>query len=309
MTRELDTRADRIPPSAVRVSAVGALCVIASLLVDAALVRWTTTTRPSLRDYSHFRFGDYGTLTIVGVLGAALAWWVISRNSTAPRRVYFRLAIAVTLVLWLPDLWLWARGEPGRAVAALAGMHLVIAVVTYNLLVHVAPSRAATVALAPVGATSPGAPAIATRPDAVTGALPHSTWVIMMTLVVAEFVLGLVGMLYVPFNRPNGWIAHRGESLYLSHALLGGALGVGAITLVLVVVRSRDALRLERIAAQVGLWGVVVGAIGGGVCYSHSLRLLGMALMFLGVSVAFFAYLIPLVGESSGVAPSGGAQP
>jgi len=131
----------------------------------------------------------------------------------------------------------------------------------------------------------------------------------MITLVVAEFVLGLVGMLYVPFDRPNGWIAHRGEPLYLSHAILGGALGVAAITLALIVVRSAEALRLERIAAQVGLWGVVVGAIGGGVCYSHSLRLLGMALMFLGVAVAFFGYLIPLIGESSDTTRSGDAQP
>jgi hypothetical protein len=288
---------------------VGALCATASLAGDAVLAHWTTTRYPALGNYSHFRFSDYGTLTLVGVLGATLAWWVVSRNSTLPQRLFFRLAIAVTLVLWLPDLWLWARGEPGRAVAVLVVMHLVVALVTYNLLVRLAPVRAASVAQDCVTASGPRATVTAPAPDVGASALRHSTWVVMITLVVAEFVLGLVGMLYVPFDRPNGWIAHRGEPLYLSHAILGGALGVAAITLALIVVRSAEALRLERIAAQVGLWGVVVGAIGGGVCYSHSLRLLGMALMFLGVAVAFFGYLIPLIGESSDTTRSGDAQP
>jgi hypothetical protein len=133
----------------------------------------------------------------------------------------------------------------------------------------------------------------------ITATMRHSTWVMMTTLVVAEFVLGLVGMLFVPFSRPNGWIAHRGAALYLSHAILGGVLGVAALAIVLVVVRDPSASRLDRIAANVGVWGVLIGAIGGGLCYSHSLRLLGMAVMFLGVSVAFFGYLIPLVGAGS----------
>ena len=48
-------------------------------------------------------------------------------------------AIAVTLVLWLPDLWILSKGQPAKAVAVLMAMHLAIAVVTYNSLVHLAP--------------------------------------------------------------------------------------------------------------------------------------------------------------------------
>jgi hypothetical protein len=45
----------------------------------------------------------------------------------------------VTLVLWLPDLWILAHGEPIRGVGVLMLMHLGIAFVTYPALVRLAP--------------------------------------------------------------------------------------------------------------------------------------------------------------------------
>jgi hypothetical protein len=51
------------------------------------------------------------------------------------------MAVAVTLVLWLPDVYVLALGQPPRAVAVLFAMHLAIAVVTYNCLVHFARTR------------------------------------------------------------------------------------------------------------------------------------------------------------------------
>jgi hypothetical protein len=51
------------------------------------------------------------------------------------------LAIAVTVVLLLPDLYIWHQGQPLRAVAFLMLMHLAIAVITYNALVRLAPTR------------------------------------------------------------------------------------------------------------------------------------------------------------------------
>ena len=41
-------------------------------------------------------------------------------------------------MLWLPDLYILADGEPPKAVAVLMLMHLAIAVVTYNCLVRIA---------------------------------------------------------------------------------------------------------------------------------------------------------------------------
>ena len=63
---------------------------------------------------------------------------VVTRVSSAPRWLFFRLAILVTLLLWLPDLYILDLGQPGRAVAVLMVMHLAIALVTCNVLVHIA---------------------------------------------------------------------------------------------------------------------------------------------------------------------------
>jgi hypothetical protein len=49
------------------------------------------------------------------------------------------MAILVTLVLWLPDIYILFRGQPAEAVAVLMVMHVAIAVITYNLLVRLAP--------------------------------------------------------------------------------------------------------------------------------------------------------------------------
>jgi hypothetical protein len=47
----------------------------------------------------------------------------------------------VTLVLWLPDLWILAKGQSAEAVGVLMVMHLAIAVVTYNCVIHLAKTR------------------------------------------------------------------------------------------------------------------------------------------------------------------------
>jgi hypothetical protein len=61
--------------------------------------------------------------------------------SSAPRWLFFRLAILVTVVLLLPDLYILHQGQPARAVCVLMLMHLAIGLITYNALVHVAPAR------------------------------------------------------------------------------------------------------------------------------------------------------------------------
>ena len=45
------------------------------------------------------------------------------------------------MVLLLPDLYILHQGQPARAVAVLMLMHLAIGLITYNVLVHVAPVR------------------------------------------------------------------------------------------------------------------------------------------------------------------------
>jgi len=130
-------------PAGVRVVVALVLSVAGSLAVDALLVALGEAVFPSTKGFGHFQFSDYAKLTVIGVVIACLAWPVVTRVSSAPRWLFFRLAIAVTLVLWLPDLYILYQGESARAVVVLILMHLAIALVTYNCLVRIAPVRAA----------------------------------------------------------------------------------------------------------------------------------------------------------------------
>ena len=131
----------RPQPSAARVVLASVLSVAGSLAADAVLVVIGTALFPSTRGYAHFQFPDYAKLTVIGVVIACLAWPVVTRITSEPRWLFFRMAIAVTLVLWLPDLYILVKGQPPRAVAVLMVMHLAIAVVTYNCLVRIAPVK------------------------------------------------------------------------------------------------------------------------------------------------------------------------
>jgi hypothetical protein len=130
-------------PSGLRVVIATIVSLLGSLIADAAIVAVGTRAFPSTKGYVHFQFSDYGKLTVIGVLIACAAWPVVTRISSEPRWLFFRLAILVTLVLWLPDVYILHQGQSGKAVATLMAMHLAIALVTYNVLVRIAPERSA----------------------------------------------------------------------------------------------------------------------------------------------------------------------
>lgn len=138
-------RADFAPahrqPSGLRMAIATAVSVAGSLAADAILVVIGEAVFPSTKGYAHFQFSDYSKLTVIGVLIACAAWPIVTRISSAPRWLFFRMAIAVTLVLWLPDLYILHMGQSARGVAVLMVMHLAIAVVTYNSLVRIAAIR------------------------------------------------------------------------------------------------------------------------------------------------------------------------
>jgi hypothetical protein len=129
------------PPSAVAVAVATVLSVALCLLADALLVKLGTAVFPGTKGYVHFQFSDYAKLTIIGVIIACLAWPVVTRLTSDPRWVFLRLAVLVTVFLLLPDLYIWMQGQPGRAVLVLVAMHLAIALITYNVLVHLASIR------------------------------------------------------------------------------------------------------------------------------------------------------------------------
>ncbi|HWG02503.1 MAG TPA: hypothetical protein VG164_11750 [Trebonia sp.] len=128
-------------PSAMRVALATVVSVVGSLLADALLVVIAEAVIPGTKGYAHFQFGDYAKLTVIGVIIACIAWPITTRITSQPRWMFFRMAVLVTLVLWLPDVYILIQGQPGKAVAVLFLMHLAIAVVTYNALTHLAPTR------------------------------------------------------------------------------------------------------------------------------------------------------------------------
>ena len=134
----VDLSTSRWQPSAVSVLVATLASLIGSLAADAALVAVGKAVFPSTNGFVHFRFSDYAKLTVIGVVVACLAWPVVTRISSAPRWLYFRLAVVVTLVLLAPDVWILLQGESAEAVAVLVAMHLAIAVVTYNCMVRIA---------------------------------------------------------------------------------------------------------------------------------------------------------------------------
>ena len=297
----VDLRPSSAPPSLARLSAVTLLCVICSLGVDAGLIRLGGEWFPAIRGYSHFRPYDYGTLTVIGVLAACTSWPLAVRVSSEPRSFFCRLAVVVTALLLVPDAWLLLGHEPVKGVLVLVAMHLSIALITYNLLVQLAPARSNAAHRTTVDegqSTLPARePVNETDEGVVWSELARDRIIrlVMMWAVALEFVTGLVSIAYVPIDRPNGWIVDRGEALYLAHAILGGLLTLG------VVAMMTHTSRLNRrtwIAAVVGGSGVLLSAVGGVLCVEHPLRLLGMTIMFLGSTVAFFAYLTPSLASA-----------
>jgi len=138
----LDFAPNHEQPQAGRVVLATIVSLVGSLAADAVLVAIAQALIPSTKGYVHFQFGDYAKLTVIGVLIACAAWPVTTRITSQPRWMFFRMAVLVTLVLWLPDVYILMKGQPGKAVAVLFVMHLAIAVVTYNALVRLAPVRA-----------------------------------------------------------------------------------------------------------------------------------------------------------------------
>ena len=129
-------------PSGARVLLATVAAVAGSLLADAVCVVIAQAVAPGTKGYAHFQFGDYCKLTVIGVLIACAAWPVTTAITSQPRWMFLRMAILVTLLLWLPDVYILVNGQPANAVGTLFVMHLAIAVVTYNSLVRLAPVRA-----------------------------------------------------------------------------------------------------------------------------------------------------------------------
>ena len=91
-------------PSWIRLALATGVALVGSLAADAALVALGKAVFPGTADFVHFQFADYAKLTVIGVVIACAAWPVVTRLSSRPRWVFVRAAVAVTVVLLLPDV-------------------------------------------------------------------------------------------------------------------------------------------------------------------------------------------------------------
>lgn len=293
----LAARVDLAPahrqPSTALVGIAAALSGAVSLVLDEVAVHVATSNFPTTRQFSHFRFPDYASLTIVGVLVGAAAWPVVTRVTSVPRWLFFRLAVVVTALLWLPDGWLLWRGETSKGVAVLMLLHLVIALVTYNLVVHLAPVR-----------PGPPGPVVDAGSARLADRTVRRLWSAMAGLIGLDLALGIVAIVTVPFRRPDALIPARGVWEYDAHGAIGIALGAGALAL---LVLSPLAGRMARVGAVIGALGIAVGLAGGGLATFQSTRLLAMGVMLVGAVLAGVGYLVPLL-EALGKAEAARAE-
>ncbi len=292
----VDLEARHRAPTNARVGVAALAAVVASLGADAGLVALGTAVFPATRGFSHFRPLDYGSFTVLGVLAACLLWLALVRVADEPRRLYRRLAVAVSLVLLLPDAYLLLfSGEPPRAVGVLVAMHGAVALCTYHLVVRLAPVPARPAAPLSGPAAKPGA----------REAVFRRWWFVALGAATGvEMVAGFVALLAVPFGRPSGLVVQgRGAATYLLHAVLGLAVAAGAVAC---AAACRHTERKVRAGAFGGLAGVVLGGLGGALVVDRPARLIGVGLMLVGAVVAPTAYLLPLMTEPT---PEPGADP
>lgn len=244
--------------------------------------------------------------TVKGVTGGDSADWCRGERVLALVPLRARWFSSRALLLHLAVLVV----APGCALAgwwqatrALAGNTLswaysvewplfaLIAIAGWWHLIHEDPDeyRARKARPAAPDKVAPELPLPGTRPRVSRATAHHATRLALG--LAAEFVLGMMALLSVPFNRPEGWLPPKGEIVYLAHSAWGFMIVLGATVL---LVRAQRDTRTAKLVAWLGFAGVAVSGIGGLLTFDSSLvRFLGITLMFGGTAIAAFAYLIP----------------
>lgn len=129
----------RAQPALWRVAAATVVAIVGSIAVCALLAWLGPIVFPRTRGYEHYAFSDYAKLTVVGVVAAGVAWPLVTLVTTRAARLYFWLAVLVTVGSFAPDAWIWWKGQDPLAIAVLAVMHVAVAAVTYPAIVVIAP--------------------------------------------------------------------------------------------------------------------------------------------------------------------------
>ena len=203
----------------------------------------------------------HGEVLVVAPGCAAAGWWQATR------------ALAGNSLSWVYSVeW------PLFAVLALIG---------WWYLIHEDPAALAARKQRPLpGSDAPTAPARVATVERFTARLATT----LALLVVAEFAIGVATLVVVPPGRPSGWVPQTGAGLYVIHASLAIPLAIGAV---LLVGRVANRSRVARLSGGIGAAGIAIAGLGGLLCEPHAVRILGIAVMFLGSVVAAFGYFLP----------------
>jgi integral membrane protein len=120
--------------------------------------------------------------------------------------------------------------------------------------------------------------------------------IILALMTAVEFILGIVTLVALPVARPSGWLPDKALAVYLVHAILGVPLMAGAAVLLSKVRRSS---RTYQMCGWMVFVGLALAGSGGLLTSEHSIvRFLGMALMFIGPTIACLGYLIVTLDRS-----------
>ncbi|GAA2750115.1 hypothetical protein GCM10009869_08590 [Amnibacterium kyonggiense] len=128
-------------PTVGRFAVALVVAVLGSLAACAVVAAAAVALVPSLAGYDHLHVGDWAKLTVIGVVLACFGWPFAAAIWSRARLPFLVLTIVVTVASFVPDLWILRQGQPALGVLALAVMHVAVAVVTYPVLVLVAPQR------------------------------------------------------------------------------------------------------------------------------------------------------------------------
>lgn len=130
-------------PQPARLALAAVLSIVVASLLDTllAVIGRSVFSVPS--DFPAYQPVAYIMLTVVGIVGASIAWNLIASKAQNPTALLHRLAVIIVPVSMLADLALLFGGSSVLGVFTLMVMHVAVGVPAYYALTRLAPPRPA----------------------------------------------------------------------------------------------------------------------------------------------------------------------
>lgn len=109
--------------------------VVGLSVVANGLLLFAIRTSGAVPIFRPLSWGSVMVLTVIGAIGATVAYWVVNRFAAEPIRTYRTLAIVFLLLSFVPDFTL-ALNFPNSSIAGivvLMAMHVIVAGVAIGL--------------------------------------------------------------------------------------------------------------------------------------------------------------------------------